>query len=288
LRFFALGGALAGLLAAVLLLVATPVLYPLYQGGQPLIPIPPSFIIIFELTMLGTMVATFIGFVLTNRFPTFGRPAYHPAITTGQIGMVVETDDSRLERVQSALRDAGGQEIAQVDSPVEGDPHRWRLLGFTILLIGGVLAIAGGLLAYDIIKIPYTTQMTYQESIDYEEAPRMAAPAEAIPVSGPAVIANQPGGEPVPAEPNSLQRGQVLYNIHCAVCHNETGAGNGRLSGYYNPKPRDLTSAEAQAQTDQHIYMVITNGFGLMPPLRENLTANQRWDVVNWVRTFGR
>ena len=57
-------------------------------------------------------------------------------------------------------------------------------------------------------------------------------------------------------------------------------------SGFFNPKPFDLTSAEVQALSDQKIFTVISRGFGIMPPLHENLDAEQRWDVVNWVRTL--
>jgi mono/diheme cytochrome c family protein len=126
--------------------------------------------------------------------------------------------------------------------------------------------------------------MVYQQSIHYEEGPRLAAPAEAVPIQGPAAIANQPGSAPIPVGPNSLQRGQILFDLHCALCHNETGKGDGRLSGYFNPRPRDLTGDQVKGMSDQQIYMTITNGFGLMPSIREDLSAVERWDVVNWVR----
>src|SRR5574340_115798 len=59
----ALLGALAGLLVGLFFPVGTPLLYPLTQGGQPLIPIPPTLLILFELTMMGTLLVTFAGFV---------------------------------------------------------------------------------------------------------------------------------------------------------------------------------------------------------------------------------
>src|SRR5512137_2773362 len=51
---FALGGALLGLAAGMGVLAAAFVLYPLGQGGQPNTPVPPSLIVLFETTMLGT------------------------------------------------------------------------------------------------------------------------------------------------------------------------------------------------------------------------------------------
>jgi mono/diheme cytochrome c family protein len=90
----------------------------------------------------------------------------------------------------------------------------------------------------------------------------------------------------VPANPNSLQRGRVLSDINCALCHGPKGDGNGGLSGFFNPKPFNLTGAQVQALSDQQFFTVISNGFGVMPPLHENLDVEQRWDVVNWVRTL--
>src|SRR5512137_839693 len=51
----ALIGALLGLLTAVFLSVGIFLLYPLAQGGQPIVPVPPTLIVLFEVTMLGTM-----------------------------------------------------------------------------------------------------------------------------------------------------------------------------------------------------------------------------------------
>jgi mono/diheme cytochrome c family protein len=282
----ALVGALLGLGAALGLTVGTPLLYPLIVGGQPLIPIPPSLVIVFELTMLGTMWVTFIGFVLLNRFPTFGKPSYNPQVTAGQVGVVVETDSSRVAKVESALKDHGALDVQRLESGVHGDLAKWRLWLFTVLCIGAVVFVAGGLLAYDVIRIPFPTNMVYQESTGNEGAPRLAAPAESVPVQGPVLIADQPASQPVPADTASLQRGHVLYNIHCALCHDDKGTGAGRLSGFFKPQPANLSAAQAQDLTDQQIFVVITNGFGVMPSLHEDLLPAQRWDVINWVRTL--
>ncbi len=55
-----------------------------------------------------------------------------------------------------------------------------------------------------------------------------------------------------------------------------------------NKKPADLTSPAVQFLSDGAIFMVITNGKpGTMPPLNENLTVRERWDIVNYIRTLG-
>ncbi|MGD2039333.1 MAG: DUF3341 domain-containing protein, partial [Anaerolineae bacterium] len=84
----ALMGAIGGFLAALFLTVVTPILYPISVGGQPLIPGPPSIIIVFEFTMLGTLLATFGGLLAEIAFPAVGRGDYDQRITEGHIGVL--------------------------------------------------------------------------------------------------------------------------------------------------------------------------------------------------------
>ena len=279
-------GAILGLGGALTLLIGAPLLYPMYAGGQPLIPIPPSIIITFELTMLGTMWVTFGGFVLLNRLPHFGKPVYDPRIGAGMIGLLVEAEEGRAGRVVDLFQNGHAADVQRVGARPQIDNRAWlRWLATIVVLVGLVLIIAP-LFLYNVIEIPFGTQMDDQISVPYEGAPRLAAPANAVPIQGPVFIAGQPATQPVPASANSLQRGAVLFNIDCALCHGPKGDGNGRLSGFFNPKPYNLTSAEVQALSDQQIFTVISNGFGVMPPLHENLTVEQRWDVVNHVRSL--
>ena len=279
-------GALLGLGAAVTLLVGAPLLYPMYQGGQPLIPIPPSIIITFELTMMGTMWVTFGGFWLLNRFPRFGRPVYDPRITAGMIGVLVEADEGRAGRVVDLFKNGNAADVQRVGARPQIDNRAWgRWLAVVGVLLGLVLIIAP-LFVYDVIRIPFGTQMDDQASVPYDGGPRLAAPANSVPIQGPVFVSDQPATQPVPANPNSLQRGQVLFDINCALCHGPKGDGNGRLSGFFTSKPFDLTGAPVQALSDQQIFTVISKGFGVMPPLHENLDVEQRWDVVDWVRNL--
>jgi hypothetical protein len=59
--YFSLLGALGGFGAAIMLNVISTWQYPLTVGGMPLIPIPTTIVVIFELTMLGMLLATFFG-----------------------------------------------------------------------------------------------------------------------------------------------------------------------------------------------------------------------------------
>ena len=200
----------------------------------------------------------------------------------------MEADDQRVERAEQALKDTGALDVQRSPARVQNDTRRWWLWLLTVGLILGVLGLAGGLVAYDILKIPWFSQMQNQISTAYEQGPRLAAPAQAAPIQGPVLINDQPASQPIAADANSLQRGQILFSMHCALCHNQTGDGTGPVGGFFNPKPADLTSSAVQQLSDNQIFVVITNGFGVMPSIHEDLTPSERWDVVNWVRTLKR
>jgi mono/diheme cytochrome c family protein len=92
---------------------------------------------------------------------------------------------------------------------------------------------------------------------------------------------------PTEADEASLTRGSELYVIHCRMCHGPTGVGTGPVAPFLANKPANLTSDVVQSKSDGSFFLTITNGIvGRMPPLNENLTVPERWDVVNFIRTL--
>lgn len=157
------------------------------------------------------------------------------------------------------------------------------------------------LFSYDIVKIEWPSFMEMQPSYGTQDHPLPVA-AQSIPVEGPAYI---PGEgvplNPVTADEVSIARGAELYNINCQMCHGETGEGNGQISAFLvKKKPANLTSDAVQSKPDGSLFLTISNGIfnpnntlfpdvqfsGQMPPLNENLTVRERWDVVNFLRTL--
>ena len=282
---FSLVGALCGLALGAFLTAGIFLLYPLVQGGQPTVPIPPSLIVLFETTMLGTMWATFLGLLLENRFPIFKSQLYDPRITEGHIGVLVQVDESLAGQAEKVLVDNGAHHMNRGDLSQPADTGH-RLFWSGALAGLAILTAVVLLIAFDVTKINFPTNMAEQNSIAYVQGPRLAAPAEAVPVQGPVLIAGQPASQPVPASSNSVQRGQVLFGIVCAVCHGKSGDGNSPLSGFFSPHPADLASESIQSLSDESIYLVITEGRALMPSMAENLSPEERWDVINYVRTL--
>jgi mono/diheme cytochrome c family protein len=281
----ALVGAFLGLLTGLFLTIGIWLLYPLHQGGQPVVPIPPTLIVLFEMTMLGTMWAAFFGLLDTNVFPRFKPEIYDPRITEGHIGIVAQVEEGMVDQVEKLLVDNGAHHMRREVYSRERDT---RLILFRAVVPAaiGILGAIILLIAYDVIKIPVQTQMQEQDSIAYVQGPRLAAPAEAVPIQGPALIAGQPASAPLPATADSLQRGKVLFGIVCAVCHGPKGDGKSPIAAFFNPKPADLASDRVQNLTDSEIFVVITQGSGVMPSMAEHLSPTDRWDVINYIRTL--
>ncbi|GAB4522086.1 MAG: hypothetical protein Fur0018_03330 [Anaerolineales bacterium] len=156
-----------------------------------------------------------------------------------------------------------------------------------VLFIGvAVVLILGLLMTYEVIQADWLSFMEVQPSYRPMEAPR-PVPADSIPVDGPVYIQGLGSPEnPVEADDVSLQRGQVLYAINCAVCHGPNGKGDGAMAAHLKEQPADLTAVGVQDSSDGTLFLVITNGVpGSMPALRENLTIRERWDIVNYLKS---
>jgi mono/diheme cytochrome c family protein len=94
-----------------------------------------------------------------------------------------------------------------------------------------------------------------------------------------------------PVLPNaaSIAAGKALYQQNCLPCHGATGKGDGPVGLTLNPRPADLSiHAVPGVHTDGQLFNWISNGFSNspMPAFGQRLSTTQRWDLVNFIRTF--
>jgi putative copper resistance protein D len=89
----------------------------------------------------------------------------------------------------------------------------------------------------------------------------------------------------------SVARGAPLYVHNCAVCHGASGRGDGPLAGKLPVRPANLTEPHLFAHKVGEMFWWISYGSDnhVMPGFADKLTADQRWDVINFVlaRTAG-
>jgi mono/diheme cytochrome c family protein len=92
---------------------------------------------------------------------------------------------------------------------------------------------------------------------------------------------------PVAADEKSIAAGKKLYVQECLDCHGGKGRGDGagaRDLELDAPMP-DLSDAKMWKQTDGALFFKITEGREPMPSTEE-LSDEQRWHLVNYVRTL--
>lgn len=90
---------------------------------------------------------------------------------------------------------------------------------------------------------------------------------------------------PFPASnARSLARGKVVYDTWCTVCHGPAGKGDGTVARRGFPAPPSLLADKALGLRDGQIFHILTWGQGNMPAYAAQVTRDDRWKAVLWVR----
>ncbi|MGB8524738.1 MAG: cytochrome c [Candidatus Acidiferrales bacterium] len=94
---------------------------------------------------------------------------------------------------------------------------------------------------------------------------------------------------PVPATDASITMGMMSYSTHCQSCHGERGDGKGERAEKLSIAPSDFTDAHAMGQiTDGELFWKVSHGRRPMPAFQDKLTEQERWQVVDYIRTLAR
>jgi hypothetical protein len=111
--YIASGGALFGLLFSTWLTRMTELAWPLPTGNMPIVSWWPNLIVIFELTMLGAILATVATLLVTGGLVRRKPELYDPQVSEGKILVGVE-NPARVDDVERALTAAGSPQIKRI------------------------------------------------------------------------------------------------------------------------------------------------------------------------------
>lgn len=148
---------------------------------------------------------------------------------------------------------------------------------------------------------PWSQDMANQVSIKPQESVDPANPGMALfpkrsqPVAGTTVMvkdmdAAKKMANPVVADDASVDKGRRLFEIYCTPCHGKSGTGDGFVGERLSLKPWDLTSGSqmhpwnTKDYPDGYIFGYMSLGGAVMPSYANDLSATERWHVVNYVR----
>ena len=89
-----------------------------------------------------------------------------------------------------------------------------------------------------------------------------------------------------------MERGQQRYQIYCQPCHGAVGDGKGIVAqrgmtqGFV--PPTNFQTADMRSKADGHYYHVITHGIRNMQSYGYQVSENDRWAIVHYIRALQR
>jgi mono/diheme cytochrome c family protein len=103
----------------------------------------------------------------------------------------------------------------------------------------------------------------------------------------PPSAANRPN--PVAGNANATALGQKLYVANCLTCHGPEGHGDGPGAAALEKKPANLGARiKETGEKDGELFWKISEGRAPMVTWKTSLSETQRWELVNYIRTFAK
>lgn len=141
------------------------------------------------------------------------------------------------------------------------------------------------LLLYALLAACTRSNMDSQPKDHEYEAGALRAPVAGTVARGDLARTNEIRQKPA-VTAQLLERGQARYDIYCSPCHDRTGAGNGIIVQRGMPKPPSLHDPRLRTADDQHLFDVITEGYGVMYSHADRVQPRDRWAIVAYLRAL--
>ncbi len=91
---------------------------------------------------------------------------------------------------------------------------------------------------------------------------------------------------PYPVTAKMMERGRERFNIYCTPCHGELGTGRGMVVRRGYRQPPSLHVERMQSAPVGHFFDVMTNGIGAMQDYAAQVSVEDRWAIVAYIRAL--
>jgi mono/diheme cytochrome c family protein len=109
----------------------------------------------------------------------------------------------------------------------------------------------------------------------------------AAPFKVPAELAGKTN--PVKPTPDSIAHAKKVWGYDCAICHGETGDGNGELAKDMKTPLKDYRNPDSLKDiSDGELFYIIQKGKDQMPGEGDRAKPDDIWNLVTVVRSFGK
>ncbi len=288
--------------------------YPQVIGGKPYWSWPAFVPVTYEIAVLLAVLST-VGamIVFFFKFPNISHPLhdtpYMKMVSADRFGVTVQAADELFDenKVRDLLKSTGG-EIEAIYYSEEFLTFKPQLFDpkFILLLIGiGLATSAGGYLYFNkVLYLPPFDWMMEQPRFDVQSKTDYFIDGHSmrLPVQGTVARGFIPYPYALGAKTDSigkllvnpllnskatLELGKKKYLTFCSPCHGNFGNGDSRLAGQF-PNPPTLHSDKVRNWPDGAIFHTITVGQNVMPAYQYQISRDERWAVVKYIRTLQR
>lgn len=288
--------------------------YPNIWAGKPYFNLPAYIPILFEVTVLtGAVTTVLVLFFVVSGFPNNNHPLhdtpYMQRTSDDKFGICIEAKDERFdsEDASAFLKELGAKTIEPVFYDTKEASSGLSLGKPAFLFIATVAAIGFSGLVYfglnRMVFLPPFNWMSVQDkvvpqqgSIIFADGRAMQRPVEETISRGylPESFKDDPDAmgkyfaNPLPRTEEVFALGKEKFESRCSACHGNYAQGDSRLNDQF-PAPPTLHSKKLiQEWSDGRIYHVITYGQNIMPPYAKQLTKDERWAIVHYIRALQR
>jgi len=97
------------------------------------------------------------------------------------------------------------------------------------------------------------------------------------------------GKSPVPMTIGEIKKGQAKFGTYCTPCHDRAGTGQGIVPLHVPSwQPSNLMEDRVVQFADGEIFQVISNGRRTMPAYKYQISVEDRWAIISYLRVLQR